>query len=73
MDTLRDIAEGRVLDAETETRLYRYVRGQAVEEKPIIDVFGEPEPFVDVNGSDGLDDDPFVRYGGPDDLAIRYR
>ena len=73
MDTLRDIAEGRVLDAETEACLYRYTRGRAVEEELIIAVFGEPEPFVDVNGSDGLDDDPFVRYGGPDDPAIRYR
>ena len=72
-DTLDYVEEGRVLDAETETCLYRYARVQAIEEKLIIAIFGEPEEFVDVNGSDGLDDDPFVRYEGPDDPEITYR
>ncbi len=73
MDTLDDYAEGQVLDAETQVCLYRYVREQAIEEELLVAIFGEPEPFVDVNGSDGIDDDPFVRYEGPDDPEIMYR
>ena len=73
VDVLEYVAEGQVLDAETKTCVYHYAGDQAVGEKLIVAVFGMPEPFVDVNGSDGLDDDPFVQYGGPDDPAIRYR
>jgi hypothetical protein len=43
-----------------------------VEEELVVAVFGKPEPFEDMNGSDGIDDDPFVQYRGPDDPAIRY-
>jgi hypothetical protein len=68
VDTLDYVAEGQVLDAETKTCVYRY----AVGEELVVAVFGKPEPFEDVNGSDGIDDDPFVQYGGPDDPAIRY-
>ena len=57
------------LDAETKACVYRY----AVGEELVVAVFGKPEPFEDVNGSDGIDDDPFVQYRGPDDPAIRYR
>ena len=68
VDTLDYVAEGQVLDAETRMCVYRY----AVGEELVVAVFGKPEPFEDVNGSDGIDDDPFVRYRGPDDPAIRY-
>ena len=68
VDTLDYVAEGKVLDAETKTCVYCYSPGEEL----VVAVFGTPEPFEDVNGSDGIDDDPFVRYRGPDDPAIRY-
>ena len=73
VDTLGHVLEGRVLDVETETCLLRYARGPATEEELVVAVFGEPEPFTEVNGSGALDDDPFVRYEGPDDPELRYR
>jgi hypothetical protein len=73
VDVLEYVVEGQVLDAETKTCVYRYAGDQAVGEGLVVAVFGKPKPFVDVNGSEGVDDDPFVRYGGPDDPAIRYR
>ena len=72
VDTLDYVAEGQVLDAETKTCVYQYAGDQAVGEELVVAIFGKPEPFVDVNGSDGIDDDPFVQYRGPDDPAIRY-
>jgi hypothetical protein len=68
VDTLDYVAEGQVLDVETKACVYRY----AVGEELVVAVFGKPESFEDVNGSDGIDDDPFVQYGGPDDPTIRY-
>jgi hypothetical protein len=68
VDTLDYVAEGQVLDAETKACVYRYAPGEEL----IVAVFGKPEPFEDVNGSDGIDDDPFARYRGPDDPTIRY-
>jgi len=72
MDALGDMAEGRVFDVKTRTYPFQYTRSQHLQEKQIAAIFGEPEEFVDVNGSDGLDDDPFVRYEGPDNPAITY-
>jgi hypothetical protein len=68
VDTLDYVAEGQVLDAETKACVYRYVPGEEL----VVAVFGKPEPFENVNGSDGIDDDPFARYRDPDDPAIRY-
>ena len=38
----------------------------------IVAVFGPRQEFDDPNGSEGIDDDPFVQYEGPDDPQIRY-
>jgi len=76
VDGLDYVEEGQVLDAETRTCVHRYTRVRtpdAIREEQIAAVFGEPEESVDVNGSNGIDDDPFVRYEGPDDPEITYR
>jgi len=44
-----------------------------VSETLINAIFGQKPVFEDPNGSDGVDDDPFVTYQGPDDPEIRYR
>ena len=76
VDTLDRVSEGVIFDTETHGVAYRYVRPEdhaVVLEEQIIAVFGERQAFEDPNGSDGVDDDPFVKYDGPDDSNIRYR
>ena len=76
VDTLEEVSEGVIFDTETHGVAYRYVRPEehdVVLEEQIIAVFGERQAFEDPNGSDGVDDDPFVKYDGPDDPNIRYR
>lgn len=48
-------------------------RVEGASDEQVNAVFGEPEAYDDPNGSDGIDDDPFVKYEGPDDPDIRYR
>jgi hypothetical protein len=75
VNTLDEVSEGIVFDRDTNGVAWRYVPSQEPEasEQLINAVFGEPEAFEDPNGSDGVDDDPFVQYQGPDDPEIRYR
>jgi len=73
VDTLEEVTEGIVYDTKTNGVAFRYVQSEAVLEKQIIAVFGERQDYEDPNGSDGVDDDPFVKYQGPDDPEIRYR
>lgn len=72
VDTLDEVTEGVIFDKHTNGVAFRYQPIEA-SESLINAVFGEPEPYEDPNGSDGVDDDEFVQYTGPDDPAIRYR
>jgi hypothetical protein len=76
VDTLDDVDEGIIFDTRSHGVAYRYVRPeepQVVLEEQLIAVFGERQEFRDPNGSEGIDDDPFVKHEGPDDPEIRYR
>jgi hypothetical protein len=76
VDTLDEVAEGIIFDTKSHGVAYRYVRPEdheVVLEEQVVAVFGEREEFRDPNGSDGVDDDPFVKYSGTDDPEIRYR
>jgi hypothetical protein len=76
VDRLDEVSEGIIFDTQSHGVAYRYVRPEeprVVLEEQIIAVFGERQGFEDPNGSDGVDDDPFVKYDGPDDPNIRYR
>jgi len=72
VDTLDEVTEGIIFDRATNGVAFRYQPEEA-SEKLINAVFGEPQPHRDPNGSDGVDDDEFVQYQGPDDPEIRYR
>jgi hypothetical protein len=69
MDELDWVAHGKVVERDSGECVYEYRRT----EEQINAVFGEPEEYEDPNNSDGIDDDPFVQYEGPDDPDIRYR
>jgi hypothetical protein len=71
LDTSEYVVQGRVWDTESGRCVYRYPRPSDSEEQ-ILAIFGEPEELEDVNGSGGIDDDPFVQYNGPDDPELRY-
>ena len=75
VNTLGEVTEAIIFDKDTNGVAYRYAQPEEtrVSESLINAVFGEPEPYDDPNGSDGVDDDPFVHYTGPDDPDIRYR
>ena len=72
LDTLDQVAEGRVLDVRSPRDPDPDGTAGDVSEKMLVAVFGPRQEFDDPNGSEGIDDDPFVQYEGPDDPKIRY-
>ena len=70
VDTIDEVSEGIIFDRATNGVAFRY---EEVSPELINAVFGERQEVEDPNGSDGVDDDPFVTYDGPADPEIRYR
>ena len=74
--TLAQVTEGRIIDTQSCCPVYRHMHFPAPHssrEERIAAIFGKRQRSEDPNGSQGIDDDAFVKYEGPDDPEIRYR